>query len=105
MCDYYGGATQCKRAVGETTELCPLRDYICVHLPGITVKVVDVVEKWSNEHPVKTRQSKFLKQFPNAKMWNDENFLKVCPQHLDSTRKCQSICYDCYKEYWSKVIE
>lgn len=31
-------------------------------------EMVPIVEKWSEEHPRKTRQSKFLEQYPNAKV-------------------------------------
>lgn len=105
MCDYYGGAARCKRVVGETTESCPLLDYVCVHLPGVTVAVIDEVEKWSKTHPKKTRQDEFLKMFPNAKMWTDDKFLRACPKDLDSTKECSSLCYDCCKKYWGEEIE
>ena len=106
MCDYYGGAAHCKRVVGETTESCPLRDYVCVHLPGVTVAVIDEVEKWSKTHPKKTRQDEFLKQFTKANV--DENgVLRICPNYIDSTVKCYAEvdCDVCRKEYWKEEIE
>ena len=33
-------------------------------------KVVQIVEQWAKEHPVKTRQSEFLKLFPDADIFN-----------------------------------
>lgn len=109
MCDYYGGASRCKRVVGETTESCPLLDYVCVHLPGVTVEVVDNVEQWAKEHPAKTRQSEFMKQFPHAKMWEDGDFIDICPKHLNELYLCGEkrgqTCYECCKDYWGAVVE
>ena len=64
---------------------------------------VRVVEKWSSEHPVKTRQSEFLKLFPNVKL-DDNGVIEICPKVLDA--KCRiycGICKDCpncRNEYW-----
>lgn len=106
MCDYYGGAAHCKRVVGTVTESCPLLDYVCVHLPGVTVAVIDNVEKWSKEHPKKTRQSVFLEQHPNARMGIDGT-LTACPQAIDTTVDCHAYvnCDDCCREYWGEVVE
>ena len=42
-------------------------------------EAVDAVERWANEHPVKTRQSELLKLFPNAK--SDETGVSyICPR-------------------------
>ena len=108
MCDYYGSTTHCKRVVGETIELCPLHDYVCVHLPGVTVTVIDEVEKWSKTHPKKTRQSEFLKMFPNANMWND--VVNICPKGVDKNfipnYNCDDApCCDCIREYWNEEIK
>lgn len=106
MCDYYGGAANCKRVDGETTESCPLRDYVCVHLPGVTVAVIDEVEIWSKTHPLKTRQSVFLEQHPNAKVKVDGTFT-VCPHEIDTSVECYADvnCGDCCREYWGEAVE
>jgi hypothetical protein len=106
MCNYYGGRGHCKRMIGETTELCPLWNLAnCAYLPDWDAESIDEVEKWSKTHPVNTRQSEFLKLFPNAKMWSDDNFLSICPKKLDATRECLNLCYDCCRKYWSEVVE
>ena len=50
---------------------CPLID-ICddVSDDGY-VRKVQIVEQWAKEHPVKTRQSEFLKQWPDAEISAD----------------------------------
>ena len=67
-------------------------------------KAITVVEKWSKEHPVETRQSKFLKAYPNADI--TEGVLFICPRRVDlnclSEKECREAtsCYECKKKYW-----
>lgn len=63
------------------------------------------------EHPRKTRQSVFLKQWPNAKMRGD-GWLEVSPCSIDyenyNAKACLSRglkCYDCRREYWSQEVQ
>lgn len=77
---------------------------------------IDIIEtniarviKWAKEHPVKTRQSEFLKQFPNAQL-NKEGVLVIDPCKIDTASKepdkCEALktgmysCSDCRKKYW-----
>lgn len=70
---------------------------------------IDRVIYWANEHPVKTRQSEFLKQFPNAQL-NKEGVLVIDPCKIDTNSKeddkCEALktgmysCSDCRKKYW-----
>lgn len=40
---------------------CPLKDTPCTSIAAVNPEViVPIVEQWSSEHPVKTRQSEFL---------------------------------------------
>nr|DAU67436.1 MAG TPA: hypothetical protein [Caudoviricetes sp.] len=71
---------------------------------------VAVVEKWSKEHPRKTRQSEFLKQWPNAKMNPFTGTIDVPPCYLDKSfldecREHTSGCHDCRRKYWLKEVE
>lgn len=74
-------------------------------------KAVAIVEKWSAEHPKKTRQSEFLKMFPNAQLDDDGMFnfsLKPCdidPEYADKVCDQYSDCQDCQREYWSEEVE
>ena len=54
-------------------------------------KYVAIVEKWSKEHPIKTRQSEFLKMFPNARM-DGNGSVGLCPISVDSTIP-RDLCY------------
>lgn len=63
-------------------------------------EAVSIVEKWSKEHPIKTRKSEFLKTFPNARMGSD-GFPNLCLRILDKTIPCRArTCKQCKEEYW-----
>lgn len=67
-------------------------------------EVVELVEEWAKDHPVKTRQSEFLKAFPNAPIDKGNGVLFVDPCTVDSTQKgnkyCSISCTTCRKNYW-----
>ena len=73
---------------------------------------LSIVEKWSEEHPVETRQSVFLKQYPEASIGID-GVLKVCPMLISSTHRdnnglCAYVeleCEDCRREFWMQEVE
>lgn len=72
-------------------------------------EAVSIVEKWSAEHPVKTRKSEFLKMFPNVKLLNNE-IIDICPRCVDITLperpRCYSVkCPECKKDYWLAEIK
>lgn len=53
---------------------CPLWDNNCCDcsttlLDSDVDKLNDIILKWCKEHPVKTRQDKFLEMFPNADLF------------------------------------
>ena len=71
---------------------------------------VDRVEQWSKEHPVKTRQSEFLKMFPNVGMV--EGVVHISPCTIDNSiwencNKCtrHEKCSDCRRDYWLQEVE
>ena len=77
-------------------------------------KAVAIVEKWSREHPKETRQSEFLKLFPEAPIF--EGVLGIEPCKLVGSKlnseECRSYdefglsgCYECRKNYWLEEIE
>lgn len=71
--------------------------------------VVKEVEEWSAAHPRKTRQSVFLEQWPNAKVFVD-GVLDICPQELDGHYPCQSTdvemrCQSCRRKFWMNEVE
>lgn len=71
-------------------------------------EVVELVEEWAKEHPVKTRQSELLKMFPNAQMVNIERIF--CVAYFDSTKKCKETipteeqCIACRYKFWNEEV-
>lgn len=85
---------------------CPLNNNGCPRLEAVIAdKIVDIVEQWAKEHPIKTRQSEFLKQWPEAKV-DGTGVLKVPPCYLKNM-KCPytNCCYDCRREFWTQEVE
>lgn len=67
---------------------------------------VAIVEKWAAEHPIKTRQSEFLKMFPNAQ--TDSGCLNACPMDVfgNTGIDCNKrTCFECKKEFWLAEVE
>lgn len=91
---------------------CPLKTWYDKNLYSLSEdpkKVIEVVEKWTNEHPVKTRQSEFLKMFPRV-ITDDEGVIYMDPCDVDTSYEnengCGNItCRDCKKEYWLTKVE
>ena len=69
---------------------------------------VQIVEEWSAAHPRKTRQSEFLKQWPNADFC-DDGYLSLAPCSIDTRMtkggSCGSKCSDCRREFWTQEVE
>lgn len=69
---------------------------------------VAIVEQWAKEHPAKTRQSEFLKQWPNARIGN-EGTVAIDPCIFDTTvrnRRCiDTSCAQCRREFWMQEVE
>ena len=67
-------------------------------------EAIAIVEKWVSEHPIRTRQSEFLKMFPNANIRREALF--ICPQYVDKDFKCLRIlCDECRKAYWLAEVD
>lgn len=70
-------------------------------------RAVEIVEKWAAEHPKKTRQSEFLKTFPNAVM--SEGVVGISPCAIDvsygAQQDCTQHCRDCQIEYWLAEVD
>lgn len=94
-----------RRTSGQTCD-----KYIVKH----PEEAVEIVERWAKEHPRKTRQSEFLKIFPEAPIF--EGVLEIEPCKLVgsklNTEECHSYdefglsgCYECRKKYWNEEVE
>lgn len=69
---------------------------------------VEAAEKWAAEHPIKTRQSEFLKLFPYARVKKANGLPMASPCDLDGklAGKCGRIpCLECRKKFWLTEVE
>ncbi len=84
--------------------------YLCVGRDTDSPEeVVAEVEKWAKEHPAKTRQSVFLKQFPNAPIYTNTHNVALDPCLIDTTLRghCPTGrgCDICRREFWLAEVE
>ena len=86
---------------------------ICFKLEEKDTEIVDQVEQWAKENPAKTRQSEFLKQWPDAEI-SDDGLPSIAPCQLDvrwihgeSQKDCENrgVCNKCRRDFWLKEIE
>ena len=102
MCDYYVNCGDCPAGNYEG----------CASLNEIS-NMVPIVEQWAKEHPVKTRQSEFLKQWPDAEI-GDDGYPSVAPCQLYKDMEendengvcCKNCgCAECRRDFWLKEVE
>lgn len=68
------------------------------------------VEKWSQEHPRKTRQDVFLSLFPTGRL-DKSGVLTICPAGVDVKLRgpdwtgCGINCDTCRREFWMQEVE
>lgn len=70
-------------------------------------ETISKVEQWAKDNPIKTRQSEFLKMFPNAP--KSGRVLDICPQNLNieymPPKRCENIsCGACKTDYWNEEV-
>ena len=96
------------RSFGDGCHDCPAKTKgYCIAFNG--EEAVPIVEKWSAEHPRKTRQDVFLEQWPNVKWSKTEPIIDIRPCIIDQTVRieypCSKDCDDCCREFWLQEVE
>lgn len=77
---------------------------------NVVEKMVSTIEQWAKDNPAKTRQSEFLKMFPNS-VTDRDGVILICPHKVDETlyRPCDSatVCTGCKRrrDYWLRDVE
>lgn len=101
------GCPICKK--GMIKDMCMVRRTVMLGDASVESieEMISIVEQWAKEHPVKTRQSEFLKMFPNATTMG--GVIAICPNDIDSTYRnmeyCDhSFCEECGKKYWNEEV-
>lgn len=93
---------------------CPINSVVdgenmCAYLELIDPEeIVGIVSKWAKEHPEKTRQSEFLKLYPNAAI--NDGAINLCPRDINTKIDCKYVnerttCTTCRKNYWLTEVE
>lgn len=101
MCDYYT-----KNDVYNGCADCPGCDSTCNVVRDVTPEYIADVEKWSQEHPRKTRQDVFLEHYPDAAL--DDGVLRVCPRNVYKSAELNcnnTTCYLCKRAFWMQEVE
>ena len=106
MCDSYRHCEGCPLEEGKcvVSSVPPDEDY---------KRIIAAVDQWSKEHQRKTRQSVFLRQWPDAIISYD-GLPEVAPCQLcvglihgKSTEDCEKrgLCAKCRREFWMQEVE
>ena len=103
MCKFYDDCKECplENYRSETFITC---DYLVRTVPD---KANEIILNWCKEHPVETRQERFLKMFPNVALINCE-VINICPKDIDIQygANCNKLkCEECKKEYWLAEVD
>lgn len=68
-------------------------------------ETISKVEQWAKDHPVKTRQSEFLKMFHNAELCRDVINILPCSIEKEMCKCCgDRECEECRKDYWLSEV-
>ena len=84
-----------------------VQKYISAYKKNDCEGMVKAAEQWAAEHPIKTRQSKFLKHYPDARIL-PHGCLNACPMDVfsDADINCNAQpCFECKKEFWLAEVE
>lgn len=106
----YDYARLCRTVITcDNCPMCATRNGINSSCDDLLIKNPDkaneIILKWCEEHPIKTRQSEFLKMFPNVRI-DDNAVVRICPIFVDANFNCVSIdCPKCREEYWFAEVD
>ena len=104
MCEMSNEDCKCKFISRGITAGCPFcEDNVRKQIQ----EAIKIIQQWSDEHQRKTKQSEFLKLFPNARL-DVKGIIAICPKIIDDTLVCNVAsrdCLVCEKEYWLTEVE
>lgn len=116
----YDYARMCKTVkMCENCPLYPTRNGTNLSCDDLLIKnpekANEIILKWVEEHPIESRQNRFLLQNPKAKLFDLSEFtgenrfcLSICPLDVDYSlprERCTKSCIDCKKDYWFAEVE
>lgn len=111
FCKEFGRMCKANYVAGGFCHECPLNNwnerdcYAAYDLTDAQIKErIDIVEKWSKEHPVKTMAMDFFEKFPNAPKKEDGTPI-MCPSACgyEEVSDCNIVqkCVEC----WNRPLE
>lgn len=111
LCEAQGDCKDCP-LIGHACDVNTATIMSCYNIESVQ-KMVQIVEQWAKDHPIKTRKSEFLKLFPNAYL---ETITRLLPCSLDGTLKpfrCAKYgylsitcrCDRCRDDYWNGEVD
>lgn len=104
MCDLYVGAN-CQNCPALKLQVESGRSDCCWDIAGdLPEYYVPVVEKWSAEHPQKTRMQDFIGKYPNATLIS-EDMPQTCCMHLGYCDEVECLTYSGCAECWNQPLE
>lgn len=89
---------------------CAIQKYISAQKKNDYEGMVKAAEQWAAEHPVKTRQSVFLEQYPETEI-DKYGCLRLCPELVSADYRnrhgdcINRVCIDCRREFWMQEVE
>lgn len=105
-------AVDCMKAVTRMLKSgtidCAIQKYISAQKKDDYEGMVEAAEQWAAEHPIKTRQSEFLKLFPGADVGETDGCLTLnpCTIYEKMRKECAGkLCHECRKAFWSAEVE
>lgn len=105
MCNAYGSCVLCPACIGNECAV-GLRSTVAPE------QQINIVKEWSTAHPIKTRQSVFLEQYPEARL-DADGVIGVCPASIVQSHRmndgvCRDYhtkCGDCRSKFWLQEVE
>ena len=87
---------------------CAIQKYISAQKKNDYEGMVEAAAQWAAEHPIKTRQSEFLKQWPEAEV--DDTYgcltLDPCKFYPKMRKECVGkLCSECREAFWLAEVE
>lgn len=105
-------AVKCMKAVTQMLQSgtidCAIQKYISAQKKNDYEGMVEAVEQWAAEHPVKTRQSEFLKLFPGVDVYETDGCLTLnpCIIYEKMRKECAGkLCSECRRAFWLAEVE
>lgn len=95
---------------GKGCKICPLSsnrngwDTVCYNFEiEYPIEATEIVRKWAEEHPRKTRKDVLLEKFPNAKLDSSTQRPLACAFALGLCPKCTP--FDDCEECWNTEVK